>query len=227
MTAAAVARMAMRLHYAHDVDLPGRFGASVIAVGGLPPATEAVAAELLARWSEPQRKYHTVDHLRFMLGVIDENAGAADHPDLVRLAAWGHDAVYDPRVMGDGNEQASAILSARLLHRCAVPAAAITEVMRLVRLTAGHHVGEQDRDGALLADADLAVLARDPSSYAAYVAAVRAEYAHVPDDAFRGGRAAVLRGLLALPVLFRVPRLHLAWEETARRNLRRELAALE
>jgi predicted metal-dependent HD superfamily phosphohydrolase len=32
---------------------------------------------------------------------------------------------------------------------------------------------------------------------------VRREYGHVPDDAFRIGRAEVLRHLLGLPVLYR------------------------
>ena len=200
----------------------------MIAVGGQPTeaAATAVAAELLARWSEPHRHYHTLDHLRFMLAVIDAHAAAAHDPDLVRLAAWCHDAIYDPRTPGDGNEQASAILSARLLHRCAVPAAAITAIMRLVRLTAGHAVGDADRDGALLADADLAVLAQDWPSYVAYAEAVRAEYAHVPDEAFRIGRSIVLRHLLELPALYRVPQLHRDWEEKARANLTRELAGL-
>ena len=25
-------------------------------------------------WSEPQRRYHTVDHLEFMLSIVDEHA---------------------------------------------------------------------------------------------------------------------------------------------------------
>jgi predicted metal-dependent HD superfamily phosphohydrolase len=209
------------------VDLSGHFRASVIAVGGQPTeAADAVAAELLARWSEPHRRYHTLDHLWFMLTIIDAHAAEAHDPDLVRLAAWFHDAIYDPRTPGDGNEQASAILSARLLHRCAVPAAKIAELMRLVRLTAGHAVGDADRDAALLADADLAVLARDWPSYVAYAEAIRAEYAHVPDEAFRIGRSTVLRHLLALPALYRVPRLHRDWEQKARANLTRELAGL-
>jgi predicted metal-dependent HD superfamily phosphohydrolase len=204
------------------VQLSGHFRASVIAAGGRP--NDAVAAELIARWSEPQRHYHTLDHLRFMLSVIDDHADAAADPDLVRLAAWGHDAIYDPR--SPGNELASANLSARLLHRCELPGPSIAEVTRLVRLTAGHAVAPGDRNGALLADADLAVLARDWPSYMEYAEAVRAEYAHVPDEAFRIGRSAVLQQLLDLPALFQIPALAEKWEEKARANLTRELATL-
>jgi predicted metal-dependent HD superfamily phosphohydrolase len=210
--------------YAHEVDLAEQFSATVARVGGR--ASEAVPAELLARWSEPHRRYHTVDHLRTVLAVVDAWADAAARPDLVRLALWGHDAIYDPRAAGDANEQASAILSARLLHRCTVPAAAVAEVMRLVRLTAGHCVARGDRDGALLADADLAVLAGDWPAYAVYAAQIRQEYAHVPDEAFRLGRGRVLEGLLALPELYHTPQLHEAWEARARANVSRELAGL-
>jgi predicted metal-dependent HD superfamily phosphohydrolase len=107
-----------------------------------------------------------------------------------------------------------------------VPPAAVAEVSRLVLLTAGHAAGAGDRDGGLLCDADLAVLAGEPGAYDEYAAAVRREYAHVADPEFRAGRAAVLRRLLALPALYRLPELRAAWEPTARANLARELAAL-
>ncbi len=75
----------------------------------------------------------------------------------------------------------------------------MTEVARLVRLTVTHDPDGGDLNGETLCDADLAVLASDPAAYAAYAAAVREEYGFVPDDAFREGRAAVLRHLLDLP----------------------------
>jgi predicted metal-dependent HD superfamily phosphohydrolase len=83
-----------------------------------------------------------------------------------------------------------------------------------------------DLNGELITDADLAILAADQIAYQAYVTAVRAEYGFVDDEAFRHGRRAVLRQLLALPRLFHVPALHDAWEDRARANLTAELDAL-
>jgi predicted metal-dependent HD superfamily phosphohydrolase len=120
----------------------------------------------------------------------------------------------------------SAALAARVLPGAGVPGERVAAVTRLVRLTATHDPSPGDRDGILLCDADLAVLAGEPDGYAAYTAAVRAEFAHVPDEAFRTGRAAVLRRLTALPSLYRVPALHERWEERARANLAAELQAL-
>ncbi|MGC3000022.1 hypothetical protein ACPF8X_17040 [Streptomyces sp. G35A] len=190
--------------------------------GGPDPAP--YAENLLARWQEPQRRYHTLAHLTAVLDHVDELEAYADDPDVVRLAAWFHDAVYLPD--RSENEERSARLAERALTEAGVPRAKAAAVARLVRLTLTHDPADDDRDGQVLCDADLAVLASPPSAYAAYTAAVREEYHFVPNDAFREGRSAVLRQLLALPRLFRTPYGTGHWEATARYNLRGELEML-
>ncbi|MGW2830704.1 HD domain-containing protein [Streptomyces sp. NPDC001286] len=182
------------------------------------------ADNLLARWQEPQRRYHTLAHLVAVLDHVDTLAEYADDPDAVRLAAWFHDAVYLPD--RSENEERSARLAERALTEAGVPDDTTAEVARLVRLTVTHDPADDDRDGQVLCDADLAILASPPSAYAAYTAAVREEYHFVPNDAFRAGRADVLRQLLALPQLFRTPYGRRKWEATARYNLSSELEIL-
>jgi predicted metal-dependent HD superfamily phosphohydrolase len=177
--------------------------------------------DLIRRWSEPQRHYHTLTHLERMLEVVDAYGSHAGDPRSVALACWFHDAVYDPTCQD--NEAASAELASSILPELAVDPA---EVVRLVLLTATHKVTAGDLNGELITDADLAILAADQIAYQAYVTAVRAEYGFVDDEAFRHGRRAVLRQLLALPRLFHVPALHDAWEDRARANLMAELDAL-
>jgi predicted metal-dependent HD superfamily phosphohydrolase len=192
-------------------------------VGEADPTTvESAGTDLLSRWAEPHRQYHTVEHLATVLSIVERLGG----DDAVALAAWYHDAVYDPRAAPGGNEEASAELAARQLPELGVPPDAVAEVCRLVRLTAGHTADPGDRNAAVLCDADLAILATDEPAYDAYAAAIRREYAHVPDDAFRLGRAAVLRHLLALPQLYRHPETPADWENRARANLARELTHL-
>lgn len=161
-----------------------------------------------------------MSHLRAVLGRLDELAGCAEDDTAVGLAAWFHDAVYDP--YASDNEERSALLAERLLP----PGARRDEVARLVRLTATHDPADGDANGAALCDADLAVLAGPPARYAAYAAEVRQEYGFVTDEDFRAGRAVVLRHLLALPHLFRTPYGKEHWETTARFNLRGELRLL-
>ncbi|RVX42427.1 putative metal-dependent HD superfamily phosphohydrolase [Nonomuraea polychroma] len=186
-------------------------------------ASRALGAELIARWSEPHRRYHDLAHLAAVLDAVDELAGEAQDLAAVRLAAWFHDAVYDGRPGWD--EERSAQLAQSRLSRCGVPATRVAEAARLVRLTAAHDtLADGDANGAVLCDADLAVLGRP--GYEAYAAAIRQEYAHVPDDLFRAGRAEVLRRLLATPRLYRTAQAAGLWEERARANMTAELAGL-
>jgi hypothetical protein len=53
-----------------------------------------------------------------------------------------------------------------------------------VLVTKTHKVDYDDVNGAVLCDADLSVLGSDAPRYRTYAAAVRKEYADVPDDAF-------------------------------------------
>lgn len=186
---------------------------------------EPYGRELLRRWAEPQRRYHTTDHLRAVLRHVDGLAAHAADPDAVRLAAWFHDAVYRPD--RSENEERSAALAVRALTAAGLPAARTAEVERLVLLTVTHDPAPGDRDGEVLCDADLAVLGGTPEAYAAYAGAVREEYGFVPEPDFRAGRAAVLRRLLALPALYRTPAAHERLTAPARANLAAELELLE
>ncbi|MCB5908228.1 HD domain-containing protein [Streptomyces pinistramenti] len=207
-------------------DLHRRWAAAVTSARGPEgPDPAPYADNLLARWAEPQRRYHTLAHLTAVLDRIDELAAHADDLCVVRLAAWFHDAVYRPD--RSENEERSAALAERALPELGVGPARTAEVARLVRLTVTHDPGPDDRDGEVLCDADLAVLAGPPAAYAAYAAAVREEYAFVPDPDFTAGRATVLRQLLSLPRLFRTPTGQDRWEHPARRNLATELELLE
>lgn len=208
-------------------ELRARWRATLLAARGgtgRGPDPDPYADALLTRWAEPQRRYHTAAHLAAVLGHIDTLAGHAADAGAVRLAAWFHDAVYRPD--RSENEERSAVLAQRALPEAGVPDAVTAEVVRLVRLTVTHDPAEGDTNGEVLCDADLAILAAAPKEYAAYAARVREEYGFVPEDAFREGRADVLRQLLGLPRLFRTPHGAAEWEPRARRNLLTELELL-
>ena len=178
--------------------------------------------QVAARYDEPHRCYHDRRHLDHVLGVVDGLLGALVVPDprAVRLAALFHDAVYDPR--SDRNEADSAALAGQVLGPVEPPDR-VAAVQRLVLATAGHRASAPDE--AVLVDADLAVLAAPSAAYAAYVRDVRREYGHLPDEAWRLGRSAVLAGFLARPRIFTTPPMQ-EQERRARANLAAELASL-
>jgi len=188
-------------------------------------AVSAAGNDLLARWRAPERRYHDAEHLAEVLDGIDALAPLARDAAAVRLAAWFHDAVYEGRPGDD--EQRSADLAGKVLAALGVPGERVGQVQRLVLLTAAHDPAPGDDDGAVLADADLAILASPPDRYGRYVQGVREEYSHVPEELFRAGRAMVLRALDAAPRLYRTAPGRERWEEAARANVARELTALE
>lgn len=185
----------------------------------------ALFEELLRRYAEPHRRYHDTRHLAEVMDVVDSLAELADDVEAVRLAAWFHDAVYDPQ--RSDNEERSAALAEQVLPRLGMPETQTREVARLVRLTAEHDPVPGDRNGELLCDADLAVLASPEQRYREYAAGVRAEYDALDDTAFARGRAAVLRRLLERTALFRTEPGRARWESAARLNVSRELAELD
>lgn len=187
------------------------------------PDAVTVGRELLDSWSEPHRRYHAVGHLRDILAHVEELAGFADDADAVRLAAWYHDSVYAGL---PDDEERSARRAEYDLSALGLEPQLVDEVARLIRMTVTHDPAPGDHNGEVLSDADLASLALPREHYQANTAAIRAEYAHVPDDVFRKGRVQVLVGLLDGPGVFRTEQGRRQWEAPAQENLRAELSTL-
>ena len=176
-------------------------------------------ARLIERWSEPHRGYHTLEHLLLMLELLHAN----DADAATMLAAWYHDAIYDPR--SSTNEADSAELAVTALSELGLADLA-PRVSELVLRTAGHDGDDLDEQTALLLDADLAILGQPPAIYLRYVEGVRREYAHVPDDDFRTARGDIMRDFLGRERIYRTPAFA-ALESPARANIAAELALYE
>jgi predicted metal-dependent HD superfamily phosphohydrolase len=198
--------------------------------------------DVLIRYAEPHRRYHTATHIMFVLRHLQDASRAVESsatlsPEVIAAALY-HDAIYDARA-GD-NEARSADLAAADLSAIGWPAERCETVAALVIATAGHldddpaegvDAGSEVRsdvasDSALLLDADLAILGADPGAYQAYVNGVRTEYAHVDDDQWLTGRTVVLQRFLDRPRLFITEYMHSTFEHRARANIEAELAAL-
>ena len=174
-------------------------------------------------YAEPHRRYHTRAHIEHCLADLARvHELTPGERRRLEYAIWWHDAVYDPT--RSDNEAASAEMARRDLAALGEPPAMVDEVARLILLTAGHAVEPDDRLGALLVSIDLAVLGAAPADYDAYAAAIRQEYAHVPDARFRAGRGRVLRGFLDAPAIFPDAAFRARLEAGARGNIARELA---
>jgi predicted metal-dependent HD superfamily phosphohydrolase len=184
----------------------------------------ALFDELAAAYASPGRFYHTLEHVGQALHVVSALAGYARDAGTVRLAVWLHDVVYAPGAAD--NEVRSAALAQEWLNSVGLAPVRVAEVARLILLTAGHEADVKDGNGAVLLDADLAVLGAPPARYEAYAQAIRQEYSYVDDSAYRAGRARVLRHFLERPALYFTAPLRAGYEAQARGNLARELGRL-
>jgi predicted metal-dependent HD superfamily phosphohydrolase len=188
---------------------------------------ESLAAfdDVVGRHREPHRRYHGVRHVTWVVRHVHDLAGSVSVADLgaVTMAAFFHDAVYDPRAAD--NERQSAALAVRVLDALGWAQDRAHAVASLIAATERHEPTDEP-DRAVLLDADLAVLGSEPAAYQAYVTGVRAEYAHVDPPSWRTGRAAVLRSLLDRPRLYSTSLATTRWEARARANMTAELVSL-
>jgi predicted metal-dependent HD superfamily phosphohydrolase len=194
--------------------------------GGLStePAPRRVFDELLMRYREAHRAYHTREHLEECLVLLDEVWEQCCHPEEVAIALWFHDAIYEPR--RSDNEAASAKWLATVGDAMGVAQQSIERMHALVMAT--RHTASVDQpDAQILVDIDLSILGASPERFDAYEAQIRCEYRWVPRAIYRTKRANILKGFLERSMIYATPLFRGRFEDRARTNIARSLAMLE
>jgi predicted metal-dependent HD superfamily phosphohydrolase len=164
-----------------------------------------------------------LEHIEECLAQLASSRALALQPDVIELAIWFHDAVYDPRA-GD-NEEQSADLARGFCHAMHLPSEVGERTAALILVTKAHLPGG-DADAQLLVDIDLSILGQSRDRFARYEESIRQEYDCVPDAAFREGRAAVLTKFLSRAQIYSTAHFRERCEDSARANLRWSLARL-
>lgn len=190
---------------------------------GAADGSEPLFRQLIARYSEPHRHYHTLQHLRECLGQFEAVRQDAQRAAEICIALWFHDIVYD--VHRQDNEQRSADWAHQAVLDAGQSGAVAGRVHALVMATR-HLAMPLEHDAQLLVDSDLAILGADEQRFDESDAQIRAEYAHVAQAAFCIGRREILGGFLARPRIYSTEHFHAAYEARARENLNRSLARL-
>jgi predicted metal-dependent HD superfamily phosphohydrolase len=191
-------------------------------LGGRPGSPE-LHRDLCDAYADPQRAYHTLDHVAHCLDGLAQHAALAERPCEVAVALWFHDAVYDPRATD--NEARSAAWAVAALREHDVRDDAVARVRAMILATRDHG-GDLDGDTALLVDLDLAILGQSPDVFDRYDAAIRVEYAWVAEPAYRTARTRVLRAFLDRRAIYRCAPLYARFEAPARANLARAIGRL-
>jgi predicted metal-dependent HD superfamily phosphohydrolase len=176
--------------------------------------------QLVAAYSSDDRYYHTLVHIQQVLNSIESLQCDFTNLSAVCLAGWFHDVVYDPQ--RQDNESCSALYTESILHSLNVPQDLIAEVQRLILLTQSHQVEEDNNNGKILLDADLAILGTSPERYQIYVQQIRQEYDWLSEEAFHIGRTQFLQNMLHRHSIYQTLPMQQTAEAQARINLNRE-----
>ena len=179
--------------------------------------------DLVARYGEKHRAYHTLAHIEHCLQELDSVRTQCIDLNAAEMALWYHDAIYAPRAKD--NEEKSAALAVKAGGRWGLPASFLDRVSALI-LATRHQVIPDDPDAQRVVDIDLAILGQPAARFAAYEKQIRREYKWAPKFLYDKGRAAILKSVVDRSHIYSSDYFHDRYEAVARVNLSRALEAL-
>lgn len=178
---------------------------------------------LCKSYTQPGRYYHNLNHIEACLKDFRDVSDITDTPELVELAIWYHDVVYD--VNRSDNEQKSAEIAAEVCLRGNLSGDFAQQVFDLI-LATKHDRAAASVNEKMIIDADLAILGKPAAEYDIYEKAIRKEYAHVPDADFRNGRSAVLSSFLEKPAIYSLEFFLAKYQDQAMENIQKAIVDL-
>lgn len=187
---------------------------------GNPKGSDVVLKDLLARYSEPHRVYHTLEHI---VAMLDELEDVNEVDPIISLAIWFHDAIYDPK--SKENEKHSAQLAKDSIKVIGLSDSLGEQVYDLVMDTR-HASVPTGHVAQLLVDLDLMILGKPERIFDAYEAGIRKEYGWVTQSDFIAVRSIILQSFLIRPTIYSTQVFRDRYEKTARKNLRKSIEQL-
>ena len=178
-------------------------------------APDGIFEALAARYSEPDRAYHTLQHISEGLGHLKT---VRIVPVEVPLAWWFHDSIYDPK--REDNEERSAAWAQAVLGKTP-----LADKVKQAILATKPGAYAADPAARLVVDIDLAILAAPEPRFSEYQAQVRREYAFVDEPTWRRERLKVLRSYSDRAFIYQSPEFR-SLETRARKNIERVINAM-
>lgn len=176
--------------------------------------------EIISRYSEPHRKYHTTRHLDECLAKLPDVSAFCEHPAEVELALWFHDVIYDTR--SHDNEARSAELATAKLQSAGGLTETIERVAALI-LATRHDALPQNKDAQVVVDVDLSILGANIERFDEYEKQIREEYFWVPELLYRHERKKIMMEFLSRASIFSTQLFRDRYEQQARGNIKRSI----
>ncbi len=176
----------------------------------------AIYQQLVASYSEPQRVYHTLNHIEACLEVFDEAVSTLDDPNAVELSIWFHDVIFE--LCAKNNEQRSAD------HFMEITDGIFDNALRnkvYHYIMATLHCGSEitDADSKVVVDIDLFSFALPWPDFLRDSDNVHREACHMSDEEFYQRQTGFQQTLLDRPRFFQSDYFYKKYENQARRNL--------
>lgn len=187
----------------------------------------SIFRRLVKSYQSRTRHYHNLDHLTAMLGLSDSYASHLQQKDVVDLAIFYHDVIYNP--LRKDNEERSARQAVRELSKLQLPKEKIQLIETYILATKTHDLQgfDSESDLAYFLDFDLAVLGADREIYETYAHNIRSEYHIYPDFMYNTGRSKVLQHFLDKPSIYFTAAFRADRETRAKENMEREWRGLQ
>lgn len=180
-------------------------------------------ADLIAHYQESHRHYHNLVHLQECFFWFDEIKHRLYCPNLVAIALFYHDIIYNPT--SQTNEQDSGqFMQSKLKGR--LPDNDIAMMNQYILATKDHVNPLTDthkNDLDYLLDIDLAILGSCPDRFDEYNNQIRKEYSWVNSLIYSFKRKSVLKGFYDKDRIYLTDYFYKKLENQARDNLKRYL----
>ncbi|REH46465.1 putative metal-dependent HD superfamily phosphohydrolase [Tenacibaculum gallaicum] len=179
--------------------------------------------EIEKNHSDKKRHYHTLEHLKNLLFQLTPIKEKISHWNTVLFTLFYHDIIYSS--LKSNNEEKSAELATKRMKQLSVPKEIIENCYSQILATKSHKIAK-DSDTNYFTDADLSILGQDWEVYTQYYKNVRKEYAIYPNLVYNSGRKKALQHFLTMENIFKTEYFYQKFEETARKNIQREIELL-
>ncbi len=186
--------------------------------------SEKILMDLCILYSSEDRFYHRLEHIEQILCTIASLSPICQNLPALQLAAWFHDAIYNPKAKN--NEEKSAEYAAIALTQLQIPHTIIDKVTKMILYTQYHQATTNDIDTQIFLDADLAILGANTTEYNLYAAAIRREYAWMTAAEYHQGRIEILQKFLQRKRIYLTDGMFNKLEKPARKNILTEIEIL-
>jgi predicted metal-dependent HD superfamily phosphohydrolase len=181
-----------------------------------PKPNDLLRDTIIWRYSEPSRYYHNISHLIGSIQSFKQHWNLAENPEVLELAIWFHDVVYD--INGYDNEFESYMF---FKYNVEFNQNIEDQIYYLIEATR-HDKIETNKDCQLLCDIDLVTLGAYPVLFDAYCQKIRLEYSHIPKEQYNQERIKILDKFLEKPYIYYNKLFRDRFEYNAQTNIKNE-----